>query len=250
MGDNKKLQLALDSREVRGKKVAALRKQDIIPGVVYGADMDPITVQVGRVLFEKTYTKAGKHAPVHLTIEGTKKIAMIKEVTMDPVKHRINHFGLHAVKMSDPVTAEVPIRLIGEGESEAERSGLVILQALDKIEVKALPMDLPEAVEVSVLKLKEPGERVTLADATLPSGVEFVEHDDGHAEIEGEEKPKVSDQMVASVWEPSAIAAANEAAAGDAEEADAENVEAENGNDTSQGANEQTESSGDKDVKE
>ena len=111
-------------------------------------------------------------------------------------------------------------------------------------------MDLPEAVEVSVLNLKEPGERVTLADATLPSGVEFVEHDDGHAEVEGEEKPKVTDQMVASVWEPSAIAAANEAAAGDAEEADAENVEAENGDDTSQEKTDESQSSGDKDSKE
>ena len=225
MGDNKKLQLKLDLREVRGKKVSSLRKQDIIPGVVYGAGIEPINVQVGRNLLEKTYSKAGKHAPVHIDIDSKKKIVMIKEIEYDPVKHRINHFGFHSVKMSDPVVAEVPVRLVGEEDSEAKKSGLVILQALDKIEVKALPMDLPEVVEVSVIDLKEAGERITLASANLPNGVEFVEHDDGHAD--DEDKQSVTDLMVASVWEPSAIAAANEAAAGDAE--DESEVEAENG---------------------
>lgn len=234
MGDNKKLQLKLNLREVRGKKVSSLRKQDIIPGVVYGAGIEPINVQVGRNLLEKTYVKAGKHAPVHLDIESKKKIAMIKEIEYDPVKHRINHFGFHAVKMSDPVVAEVPVRLVGEEDSEAKKSGLVILQALDKIEVKALPMDLPEVVEIYVTNIKEAGEKITLASAKLPTGVEFVEHDDGHND--DEDKQSVTDLMVASVWEPSAIAAANEAAAGDAE--DESEVEAENGGEDSEGKKE------------
>ena len=93
---------------------------------------------------------------------------------------------------------------------------MIVLQALDKIEVKALPMDLPEAVEVSIVELKEAGEKVTLGDAKLPDGVEFVEHDSGHGDETEEEKSHVTDLMVASVWEPAALQAANEAAAGDA----------------------------------
>jgi hypothetical protein len=71
---------------------------------------------------------------------------------------------------------------------------------------------------------------VTLADAKLPEGVEFVEHDDGREEVEGEEKPTISDLMVASVWEPAALQAQNEAAAGP-EEAE---VESEHGGDSDQ----------------
>jgi hypothetical protein len=121
---------------------------------------------------------------------------------------------------------------MGEGESEAEKAGLIILQALDKIEVKALPMDLPEAIEISTVELKEAGEKVTLADAKLPDGVEFVEHDSGHGDETEEEKSHVTDLMVASVWEPAALQAANEATAGDA--TDESEVEAENGEDTDQ----------------
>lgn len=232
-----KLQLKLTERELHGKKVAKLRKDGIVPAVVYGPGIDPISVQVEDGVVTKLIRQAGKHTPVHLEIGSKKKIAMIKDVDRDPVKGIVRHVSFHAVKASDPVTAEVPIRLTGEGESEAEKNGLIVLQNLEKIEVKALPMDLPDAVEVSVLELKEPGDKITLADATLPEGVEFVEHESGHGDEEEEEKQHVTDLMVASVWEPAALQAANESAAGDAE--DESEVEAENGEDTPQDTQEE-----------
>ncbi len=230
MGD--KLSLKLDERTVHGKKVAKLRKDGLVPAVVYGPGIDPISVQVEDGVFTKLYRQAGTYTPVHLTIGSKKKIAMIKDVDRDPVKGSVRHVSFHAVKANEPVTAEVPIHLIGEGESEAEKAGLIVLQALDKIEVKALPMDLPEAVEISIVALKEAGEKVTLGDAKLPEGVEFIEHDSGHGDETEEEKSHVTDLMVASVWEPAALQAANEAAAGDAE--DVSEVESENGEDTDQ----------------
>lgn len=229
MGD--KVTLKVEERTVHGKKVAKLRREGLVPAVVYGPGMEPVSVQVAANVMEKAYLLAGKHHPVHLTIGSKRKIAMIKDIDHNPIKRTINHVSFHAVKASDPVIAEVPITLIGEGESEAEKAGLIVLQALDKIEVKALPMDLPDAVEISIVELREPGEKVTLADAKLPEGVEFVEHDDGHHE-EDEEKPSITDLMVASVWEPAALQAQNEAAAGGAE-AESE-VESEHGEDTDQ----------------
>jgi large subunit ribosomal protein L25 len=230
MGD--KLSLSLEERTLQGKKVAQLRKGGLVPAVVYGHGMEPVNVQVPMNVFDKLYRQAGSHAPVHVTIGAGKRITMIKDVDRDPVKGTVRHVSFHAVKANEPVIAEVPIHLVGEGESEAEKNGLIVLQNLDKIEVRALPMDLPEAVEVSITGLKEPGEKITLGDATLPDGVEFVEHDSGHGDEEEEEKSHVTDLMVASVWEPAALQAANESTAGDAQ--DESEVEAENGEDTDQ----------------
>lgn len=240
MGD--KITLKVDAREIHGKKVARLRAEGLTPAVVYGPNMDPQSVQADSGELRKAVLAAGKHTPVHLT--GSKRrIAMIKDVDYDPAKtSSIRHVAFHAVNADEPVVAEVPIRLTGEGESVAEKAGLVVLQALDKIEVKALPMDLPDGIEISILELKEAGDRVTLADAKLPAGVELVEHDDGRVDEEleeGEEKPSVTDLVVANVYEPSALQAQNEAAAGDAE--DESEVEAENGGDTAESAEEPTE---------
>ena len=227
MGD--KITLKVQARDVHGKKVAGLRRQGLVPGVVYGAAIDAVNVQAVEGEVAKVVKAAGQHTPVQLV--GKKKtIAMIKDVDRDPVKHTIRHIAFHAVRADEPVEAEVPIRLIGEGESVAERNGLVILQALEKIEVKALPMDLPEALEVSILELAEQGDRVTVGDIKLPEGIEIVDKDDGRGdEDEDEERQTIMDLVIASVYEPSALQAANDAAGGDAEEADADAVESENG---------------------
>ena len=226
MGD--KITLTIQERELHGKKLAGLRKQGLVPGVVYGADMEAMSVQAVEGELVKVVKAAGRHTPVQLA--GKKRrIAMIKDVDRDPVKHTIRHISFHAVRADEPVTAEVPIRLVGEGESVAEKNGLVILQALEQIEVKALPMELPEALEVSIVELAEAGDRVTVGDITVPVGVEIVDNDDGRADDEGEERQTVMDLVVASVYEPSALQAANDAAGGDAEEADADAVASENG---------------------
>lgn len=224
MGD--KIALALDERTVHGKKVKNLRKDGLVPAVVYGPGLEPISVQVDGGVMLKTYKQAGTHAPVHLALGGKKKIAMIKDVDFDPVKGTIRHVSFHAVKASDPVVAEVPVVLDGEGESEAEKNGLIVLQTLEKIEVKALPMDLPDALRADIRSLKEAGEKLLLESVKLPENVELVEHESGHGD-DDEEQHSVTDLVVASVWEPSALQAANEAAAGDAE--DESEVEAENG---------------------
>lgn len=118
--------------------------------------------------------------------------------------------------------AEVPIHLEGLGESEAEKAGLIVLQAIETVQIKAKPADLPDALTVSILNLATDEDKVTLADVTLPEGVEY-------ADVEQD-----LELVVANVYEPAALEAANEAAAGDAEDPSADNVEAEHGSDTPQ----------------
>lgn len=213
MGD--KVTIALKGRTEQGKKAAVLRKQGLVPGIIYGHGFDPMMVQSEYNVIEKVVREAGKHTPVYVTIDGKKKITMIKDIDRDPVKSRIRHVSFHAVKADEVVTAEVPIRLVGEGESAAEKAGLIVLQAIDIIEIKAKPADLPEALEVSIVDLATNEDKLTLADITLPKGVEF-------ADIEQD-----LELVLVNVYEPAALQAANEAAGGDAE--DESEVEAENG---------------------
>lgn len=225
MGD--KITLKVDAREVRGKKVRGLRQAGITPGVVYGAGVDAQPVQAAAGEVAKVFAAAGRHTPIHLT-GAKRRIAMIKSIDRDPVKHDIRHIALHAVRADEPVVAEVPVRLVGIGESEAEKAGLVVLQAIEHVTVKALPMDLPEALEVSVAALVAEGDRLTVGDLTLPDEVELVDNDDGREGTE-DDAVTVRDLVVASVYEPGALQAANEAAGGEAETADADSVAADNG---------------------
>ena len=212
--------LKLDERNIEGKKVAKLRSEGFVPSVIYGGKGVPISTQSPRVETTKVVASAGKHTPVHLTLAGKKKLAIIKAIDIDPVKHSVRHVAFHTIKQNEKIVTEVPIILIGEGESAAEKAGLVVLQAIEKIEVRALPANLPESLEVPIEGLASIEDKLTMNDITLPDGVEF-------ADIEQDRE-----LVVANVYEPSALQAANEAAGGDAEDVD--EVESEQGNDTPQ----------------
>lgn len=212
--------LNLDERTAEGKQVAKLRNEGFVPSVVYGGKAAPISTQSQAVETLKAVRAAGKHTPVHLTIDGKKKLAIIKDIDMDPVKHTLRHVAFHTIKQNEKIVTEVPIVLVGEGESAAEKAGLIVLQAIEKVEVRALPANLPESLEISIAGLATDEDKLTLGDITLPNGVEF-------ADLEQD-----TDLVVANVYEPSSLQAANDAAGGDAEDATA--VESDNGTDTTE----------------
>ena len=199
------ISLKLTERTAQGKQVKKLRNEGMVPSVVYGGQADPIHTQSPLVETTKVAHKAGKHSPVHLMIDGKKKLAIIKTIDVDPVKHSVRHVAFHAIKENEVITTEVPIHLTGMGESPAERAGLVVLQALERIEIKAKPAALPESLEISLESLETADDKLTLGNIALPEGVEFAEQEQ-NLEI-----------VVANVYEPSALQAQNEAAAGDSE---------------------------------
>ncbi|MDB5187442.1 MAG: rplY [Candidatus Saccharibacteria bacterium] len=212
--------LNLEERTAEGKRVHQLRHDGFVPSVVYGGQAAPISTQSQAVATLKAVKAAGKHSPVHLTIAGKKQLAIIKSIDMDPVKHTLRHVAFHAINQNEKIVTEVPIILVGVGDSVAERAGLIVLQAIEKMEIRALPADLPEALEISIIDLATHEDKLTIGDIKLPKGVEFADAEQD------------TDLVVANVYEPSALQAANDAAGGDAE--DESSVESENGTDTTE----------------
>lgn len=209
------ISLTLEKRTLLGRHAEKVRKDGLIPSIVYGGKVKPVSTQSPLVETTKVVRAAGKHTPVHVVIDGKKKLAIIKSIDIDPVKHAVRHVAFHTIKQNEKITTEVPIELVDEGESEAEKAGLVVLQAIEKIEVRALPANLPEKIELSIAGLATTDDKLTVADIALPEGVEFAD---------GEQD---TDLVIANVYEPSALQAANEAAAGEAD--DETEVESENG---------------------
>lgn len=213
------IELTLEDRSVQGKAVKALRKSGYVPAVVYGNDFEPRSVMGAEVPMVKAYRAAGKHHPIELQLGKQKNLAMIKSADIDPVKHKLRHVAFHVVKQNEKVETEVPITIAGLGETPAEKMGLVILTAIDTVEISAFPKDLPDELVAAGEKLAAVGDHLTVADLTIPSGV-AVQSD--------------AEQVIATVYEPSALQAANETAGGEAETGDAAAVESEHGEDTPQ----------------
>jgi large subunit ribosomal protein L25 len=204
--------LALQKRDVSGKKVKALRRQGLVTSVVYGKGMTPVLTQSEYNPTEAAVRIAGYHSPIDLTIGGKAQLAMVKSVDVDPVRRSILNIEFQGISADEVVWAETPITLAGLGSSEAERLHFSILQVLEVVEIKAKPADLPEALTIDVTGMAEVGESVTLGDIKLPKGVEFAEK-----EID-------LGQVVANVYDPVAEAEAQAKADEEAAKAAAETV--------------------------
>jgi large subunit ribosomal protein L25 len=211
------ISLTLEPREVLGKQVRQLRRDGQVPAVIHDHGKPSVHVQADSVALLKVWRAAGKHHPVEIKTGDQSYVALIKEAEFDPKKHLLRHVVFNAVDRNQTVDAQIPVRprYAEDNESSpAERNSLIVLTQLDTVQVKAVPSKLPDFLEYDAEKLIEIGDHVTVADLVVPEGVE-IQTEPEHA--------------VATVYEPSALAAANEAAAGEAEAGDESEVESEEG---------------------
>jgi large subunit ribosomal protein L25 len=212
-----KISLTLTPRDVTGKQVKKLRRDGVVPAVIHDHGKESVIVQAEYNELAKVFKAAGKHHPVNLKAGDKQYLAIIKSATFEPRKNRLNHVVFNAVNANEKVEAEIPVHARydeGNDVSPAERNSLIVLTNLETVLVEAVPSKLPDFLEFNGEVLKEVGDHVTVADLTVPEGVE-IKTEPTHA--------------LATVYEPSALAAANDAAAGDAEPEDANEVESEQG---------------------
>lgn len=209
------LKLEFEKREVLGKAVKRVRAQGLVPAVIHDHGKPSLSVQIEYQLMMKTYLAAGKHHPV--TLEGPHKYtALIKTVTFDPKKNYIKHVVFNAVKANEKVTATIPVHTKydeGNEMSPAERAGLIVLHNTEAVDVEALPRELPDALFFDGEKLAAVGDHATVADLIVPTGV-VIKTD--------------PTQTLATVFEPSALQAANDAAGGTADDTQADETAEEN----------------------
>lgn len=208
--------LTLEKREIAGKKLKALRASGMIPSVIYGGKT-PVLVASEYVATEKVLLAAGYHSPIDLDVAGKKQLAIVKDVQIDSVSRKIVNVEFQAISTNEVVEATTPIVIVNFEASDASKLyHFALNQAMEEIDVKAKPADLPKELEISAEKLTNVDDKLTIADIVLPKGVEFAD------------KELDAEQVVASVYDPAAEAAAREAEA--AEPAvEAADVPSENG---------------------
>ena len=218
------IMLAVEARDTLGKAVKRLRRDGLVPGVIHDHGKPSVHIQAEYQTVHKVYAEAGRHHPVEVNAGGKKFTTIIKTVTFDPKRNSMTHIVFGAIKANEKVETEVPVRATyseGNESSPAERTGLIVLEQLGAVEIKALPKDLPDSLTYDAEKLVAVGDQATVEDLVVPSGVEVVTE---------------PHHVLATVFEPSALAAANDDAGGDAQAGDEAAVESE----TESGAQEGT----------
>lgn len=199
-----RVEITVRERETRGSRDSRrLRRQGLVPGVLYGRG-EPKAFTVGeRELRAALTTDAGLHAILDVTVEGAhaSHASVVKDYQRDVVRGGITHVDLHEVRLDQPIHSTVALTLVGEAAGSKE--GGVLSQTVNELNVEALPLEIPPAIEVDVSGLHV-GDSLRVADVTAPEGVTL---------LDDPETPVASVTLPTRVEEPEEMLDGAEAAA-------------------------------------
>ena len=190
-----KVVLQATRRTVTGKQVGALRRQGILPGIIYGHHIDPTPISLNLHNTTLALTGLSSSSLVYLDLEGSEHATLIREKQRDYIQGTIKHIDFQVVSLTEKIRAEVSIELVGSSPAVRELNA-VLVTGLDQLVVESLPQSLPERYVVDVSKLAKIGDAVYVRDLKVTEEVEILSDPDemlvlataGAAEEEEEEE--------------------------------------------------------------
>lgn len=204
------MEITIKASKREGKGTGAsrrLRRAGNVPGVIYGAGKDAVSVQLDHKDLFLQFRHEAFHASIlSLDLEGKKEQVLLRDYQMHPVRNQIMHIDFQRVSATEKIHVKAPLHFINADEGPGVKLGSgIVTHILTEAEISCLAKDLPEFIEVD-LGAMEVGQTVHLSEIKLPKGVEFVQLAHGN------------DAAVASVTKPRGAASSEV-------EADAESAE-------------------------
>ena len=168
-----KAELNITARDRVGKGEArSLRRQGLVPAVVYGKGLEtcPVTVNP-KELQQAIGTDAGWNTLITLRGKGAfdRKTVILKDMQVSPLRGEIRHVDFQAIDLKEKVHVMVPVHPIGKSAGEKEAGNLQVIR--HELEVVCLPNAIPTSIDVDVTALQI-GDTIHVEDLVLPEGVE------------------------------------------------------------------------------
>jgi len=171
-----RVKLEVLQREGRGSADARrLRRQGIIPGVLYGRGKTPHAICIPERELRRVLTgESGLHAILDVVLDGQKTThpSILKDYQQNVLTGRLAHVDLQEVRLDQPIQAQVVVELVGESQGVTE--GGVLSQVVREITVEALPLEVPERIELDVSGMLM-GDTLRLADLPVREGVTYLD---------------------------------------------------------------------------
>lgn len=175
MASNQAFVVEATVRHDQGKGASRrLRRNEKIPGVVYGGKKEAVSLSLEHKDIAKQLRSEAFYSHI-LTLKTDKETDMVvlKDVQRHPYKPRIMHVDFLRVSKDEKLVMHVPLHFIGEDKALGVKEGGVVSHNMSDVEISCLPANLPEYLEVNVTDLKM-NETIHLSDIKLPEGVEIV----------------------------------------------------------------------------
>jgi len=177
-----------------------LRMVGKVPGIIYGGKKPAVTIEIDHnELFHKLRNEKFHASILTLTLDNAPEQVLLRAVNMHPWKPQVQHIDFQRVSAEEEVHMKVPLHFVNVEISPAVKvSGGIVSHIMNELDIRCLPADLPEFIEVDLSQLTV-GHTIHVRELALPKGVELS--------LKGTENPPVATAQI-----PKAIVAEEEAA--------------------------------------
>lgn len=161
------MQLAVTKRD-NTKSPNTLRREGLVPAVVYGRSEASTPIAVDRKTFEKLFNEAGESTVITLTGLGADKQALIHDIEVDPVSGATMHADFYAIEKGQTVTVSVPLEFDGVSPAVKDLGG-ILTKVMHELEIEVDPAELPQHITVDVSGLATLEDQIKIKDLVLPA---------------------------------------------------------------------------------
>ncbi len=196
-----KVVLKATKRTVTGKQVKQLRRQGLLPGVVYGHNVEPTPISLDAHDAGLVLPKLTSSSIVTIDLEGKQIAALVREKQKNFIKNYFTHVDFQAVSLTETIRTYVSLHFYGTAPAIKEFQAAIVTN-MDEIEVEALPNDLPERIEVDLSKLAALGDAIHVKDLPIPAGVEVLTDGDEVVAVATGTKEETEEAEVVEGIEP------------------------------------------------
>lgn len=162
------------TRTVVGKKVKQIRRQGLIPGIIYGKGFEARRVSVDCRTFKKTYAKSGESSLVDLALDGGAAVkVLIQDVQYGPLTDEPIHIDFRQVNMNEKLEVQVALRFVGESLA-VKALGAILVKSMDHLTIRCLPAHLVHEFDIDISRLAAFGDTIKVKDIVMPAGVEML----------------------------------------------------------------------------
>lgn len=164
------LTLNAQPRETGKKNTKAVRREGLVPCVLYGPDTDPVHFSVEELQL-RPLVFTGDTYRVAVDLDGKVHDCIVKDIDFNPISEEPLHIDFRALTEGEKITLDIPVSVIGE--APGMRAGGELIRALTALEIRCLPKDIPGriAVDISAMQI---GDSIHVSDLELGDNVEIL----------------------------------------------------------------------------
>ena len=165
--------LSATPRTVTGKQVGQLRRQGLLPAVIYGPSTKPQSIQLNTREASKVLRRVHGAELIDLELDGQTRKVLVHDLQRDAIRGDFLHADLYVVDMARPIRVRLPVHLVGTSPAVVSLSGILV-RGIVELEVECLPGDLIKQVEADLGALKEIGNSLHVRDLVLPKTIKVL----------------------------------------------------------------------------